>query len=292
MIERIFIPTVNRPNDQITYEALPDVLKDRVTLVVQEWERDQYSYDCDYLVLPSHLNKNDNLCLAKTRDIIHKAGRTMKYGMLDDDLILVRRNAKYWHNEPNMLKSKRHATGDDIVEFIDSCSDWLDEPNVSFCSPSHVEFAPDSRLFCSNAAMTSYGFYNGVDFSNVLDDLPTTVVRYGEDTLFVLSLLSRGYGNRISNVFCVDNKSLGGKLTDTVWADSSYDAVWADHNRIQELYPRYFKVLLDDDGNRIKGGFRDYGKVELNYKKCFNSFHRNLMYNKMFKNLTDIGSVL
>jgi len=283
MIERIFIPTVNRPNDQITYNSLPDELKGRVTLVVQEWERDQYTYDCDYLVLPSELNDKDHLCLAKTRDIIHKAGRTMKYCMVDDDIIMIRRNAKYWNQEPNMEKSKRKATDDDMMDMFQLFDQWLDDPKVSFCSPAHIEFAPDSREYCSNAAMTSFGFYNGPDFSDVLDDLPTTVVRYGEDTLFILSLLARGYGNRISNVFCNDNLSLKGKLIDTVWANSSYNAVWDDHNRIQALFPRYFIVLLDEKNNRIDGGFRNYGKVEVKYKKCFNSYHRNLMYNRMFK---------
>lgn len=283
MIERIFIPTIHRPNDQITYNSLPEILKSRVTLVVQEWERDQYTYDCDYLVLPAEINKSDYLCLAKTRDIIHKAGRTMKYAMIDDDLVLIRRNAKYWNNDSDMLKSKRKANDEDIIEFFELCSKWLDEKTVSFCSPAHIEFAPHHKAYSSNAAMTSYGFYNGPDFSDVLDELPTTEVRYGEDTLFILSLLSRGFGNRISNVFCIDNMSLKGNLTDTVWVENNYNDVWKDHNRIQELYPRYFKVLLDVNGDRIKGGFRDYGKVELNYKKCFNSFNRKHMFNSLFE---------
>ena len=53
---KIYIPTVNRPDNQITYEALPDELKSNVTLVVQKWERDKYNYDCNYLVLPDEIN--------------------------------------------------------------------------------------------------------------------------------------------------------------------------------------------------------------------------------------------
>ena len=35
MIERIFIPTVHRVDQQITFNNLPDELKGRVTMVVQ-----------------------------------------------------------------------------------------------------------------------------------------------------------------------------------------------------------------------------------------------------------------
>ena len=38
MIDKIFIPTVNRIDNQITYNALPDELKRQVVFVVQSWE--------------------------------------------------------------------------------------------------------------------------------------------------------------------------------------------------------------------------------------------------------------
>jgi hypothetical protein len=282
VIEKIFIPTVNRPNDQITYNSFPDELKKRVTLVVQEWEYDQYSYDCDYLVLPKEFNISEHLTLAKTRDIIHKAGTTMKYCMADDDLILYRRNQKYFRKESNMKNSKRIANDDDILEMFELFDKWLDEPTVSFCCPSHIEFAPDPVPYNTNYSMTSFVCYNGPNFSKDLDDLPTTVVRYGEDTLFILGMLSRGYGNRISNEYTVDNISLRGKLYDTVWAKGTFNDVWADHKKIEELFPNYYKILLDDNGDRIKGGFRDYGKVKVNYKSCLNSYHRNEQVKKFF----------
>ena len=47
MIERIFIPTVHRADNQITYNNLPDKYKKIVTMVVQAWERPLYNYDCD-----------------------------------------------------------------------------------------------------------------------------------------------------------------------------------------------------------------------------------------------------
>ena len=95
-MDKIFIPTVNRVSQQITYDGLPDELKSKVTFVVQAWERDQYSYDADYLVLPDELDihKGDRFCLAKTRKHIYEHGQGIKYAVLDDDLHFQRRNSK------------------------------------------------------------------------------------------------------------------------------------------------------------------------------------------------------
>ena len=49
MIDKIFIPTVNRIDNQITYNALPDELKRQVVFVVQSWEREKYNFNVDYL---------------------------------------------------------------------------------------------------------------------------------------------------------------------------------------------------------------------------------------------------
>jgi hypothetical protein len=266
---KIYIPTVNRPDNQITYEALPDELKSNVTLVVQKWERDKYNYDCNYLVLPDEINLSDYLCLAKTRDFIHKNGRNGKYMTVDDDVLFKRRNAKYSTGISDMEKSQRNATHDDILEMFDLFWNWLDEPEVSFCGPAHLENPPANKPFTSNSALSNCVFYNGPDFSGVLDTLPTTVVRYSEDTLFILSLLSKGFGNRISQVFAIDNKA--SKSTTTVWDNSTYEDVWRDHRKIQEYFPEFYKVLLDKNGNRVTGGYRNYGKTKVSYAKAYKS---------------------
>ena len=268
-MERIYIPTVNRAKDQITFEGLPKTLQDKTTLVVQSWERDQYYYDCDYLVLPEEITLSDYLCLAKTRDFIHKTGRNQKYVMVDDDVRFKRRNSKYSTGISDMEKSNRQCNEEDILEMFQLCSGWLDEPEVSFCGPAHSENPPSDKAYSSNAALTNCVFYNGPDFSPFLEELHTTEVRYAEDTLFILSLLSKGFGNRVSQIFCLENVSLKGKLQDTVWNKTEYNDVWRDHNRIQEIFPDFFKVLLDKHGNRVSGGFRNFGKVRTSYSMCY-----------------------
>ena len=88
MIEKIFIPTVHRANNQIAYDALPEELKKRVVMVVQAWEQKEYKYDCEYLVLPdtSEYHFTEYYCLPKTRRFIYEHGKNIKYCVLDDDI--------------------------------------------------------------------------------------------------------------------------------------------------------------------------------------------------------------
>jgi hypothetical protein len=57
MINKIYIPTVCRVDNQITYNNLPKELQKKVVFVVQEWERNQYKIDAEYFVLPSDITK-------------------------------------------------------------------------------------------------------------------------------------------------------------------------------------------------------------------------------------------
>ena len=55
MIERIYIPTAKRENNQITYNNLPDELKKRVIMVLRPDDRPLYNYDCEYLVVDNDI---------------------------------------------------------------------------------------------------------------------------------------------------------------------------------------------------------------------------------------------
>ena len=114
-MEKIFIPTVNRVNQQITYNSLPAELKKKVVFVVQSWEREQYNYPNEYLVLPPEVNLSDYYCISKTRKIIYKAGQNFKYAVLDDDLAFKRRNSRYWTGLSNIAKSKVDASETDTL---------------------------------------------------------------------------------------------------------------------------------------------------------------------------------
>ena len=287
MIDRIFIPTVNRVNDQITLSNIPKSLIDRVTLVVQSWEIKKYKYDVDYLVLPKEINLDDRLCLSKSRKIIYEEGRNLKYCVLDDDLIFKRRNQKRFGFPSDMEKSSRSCSEKDTEEMFNLFDSWLDEKDVSFCGPSQIQNIPQTKLYSSNSSISSCVWFNGKKFNHILDDLPMVEVKYGEDVLFFLSLLSRGYGNRVSQMFCFGNESLKGKMVSDVWDNSTFKEVWKDHKIIEKTFPQFFNILLDEKGRRIKGGFRNYGKVRTFYSKCYKSsqinFPKNILNHNEFE---------
>ena len=139
-MDRIFIPTVNRVNDQITLGQIPKSLKNKVTLVVQSWERKKYKYDVDYLVLPKHINLDDYLCLSKSRKIIYEEGKNLKYCVLDDDLIFKRRNQMRFGKPSNMEKSSRICTEEDIEEMFKLYDGWLNEKDITFFERYHISF--------------------------------------------------------------------------------------------------------------------------------------------------------
>ena len=67
-MDRIFIPTVFRADNQISYNHLSPSLQKKTILVVQAWEKKKYSSDFDLLVLPRKINIHDDyLYLAKHR---------------------------------------------------------------------------------------------------------------------------------------------------------------------------------------------------------------------------------
>ena len=81
MIDKIYIPTFRRVDTQITFDNLPDEYKEKVIMVVQGQERDEYKYDVEYLVV------DDNIGIAKTRELICRDAGKRRFYMVDDQLI-------------------------------------------------------------------------------------------------------------------------------------------------------------------------------------------------------------
>mgnify|MGYP006164903277 CR=1 FL=1 len=270
MIEKIFIPTVHRVNNQITYNNLSKSLKNKVCMVVQAWEIDKYDYECEYLVLPNtdEYHFSEYYCLPKTRLLIYEHGKNIKYAVLDDDIKFLRRNSKYFSNINNMTKSKRNATEADLIEMFDLYGNWLDETTV--CGCSHVENPPGNKPYAENSSLGSALWINGNDFKDHLDSWKLTDVRVMEDTNFLLTLLTNGYSNRVSQEFCFQNQSATKKdIASTVWDQQSFDDTHRDHKIIESRFPNIFKILYDDNGERVAGGYRNYGKVSVQWSKAY-----------------------
>ena len=93
-------------------------------MVVQEQERDEYKYDVEYLVV------GNDIGIAKTRELICRDAGKQRFYMIDDDVLIHRRNAKYFGKEPNMDVSKRICTKDDLDEMFTLFHSWMDDENI------------------------------------------------------------------------------------------------------------------------------------------------------------------
>jgi len=257
MIEKIYIPTAKRENNQITYENMPEELQKRVIMVLRPEDRPLYKYDCEYLVVPDEMVGTWTE-LAQTRKLIHKHAGAIKYAMIDDDIVINRRNAKYWTGVSNMDKSRRKATKEEISLMYEQVSKWLDEPDIGIVGLSAPDVPPSDSEYHDTTNVNTYCFYDGRMISKVIDEMDITSVRVSEDMLFLYEALSRGINSRKSEEWVFDNRSQVDKnLQDTriVWkgmfdetpedyfqTDEHYDCM----RYIQKKYPHGVKIFEKD----------------------------------------------
>ena len=281
MIERIYIPTVRRADNQITFNNLPKTFQERVVMVVEPDERHLYDYPCEYLEIPEKLVGTWTQ-LAETRLFIHKHAGAIKYCVADDDIKIRRRNAKYWTGQSNMEKSKRDATAEEMLDMYETVDKWFDERAIGVVGLSDAGTPPASNEYEDTKDVYSYVFYDGRMLSEVINDMDICSLRIAEDVLFLYEVLSRGINTRKSTEWMYDNRSMVQKdLSDTreVWtgmfknvedrpvnyyqSDAHYDAM----RYIQSKYPHGVKIFEKD--GKMKN--RKY------WKKVYNPKYENTL---------------
>jgi len=278
MIEKIYIPTACRVNNQVTYNNLPKELQEKVVFVVQEWERDQYHYDAEYIVLPPEIKIGAKNALSRTRKIIYNIAKNERYAMLDDDLHFKRRNSKYWNGISNMEKSSRICTEDDVREMFETYDKWLDN-GVTFCGCAQQNNPPFGNVSEDNRAMSSCYWINGADWADKIDEMRLDETRVAQDVLLIIGLLSRGFRNRVSNEFIFANQSIASKKETSIhWDQTEFDEVHENHKLIESMYPKYFKILYDENGDRVPGGFRDFGKTSVKWSQAYKDSQVNTLF--------------
>lgn len=282
MIEKIYIPTLKRIDRQITYDQLPDDLKKRVVMVVQSWEREQYNYDCEYFVLPDYVTPEHPTPIATTRKLIYENAGKIKYAVIDDDLFFYRRNSKYWSDVPDMEKSKRRCTEEDMRLMFQTFSEWLDNEKVSFCGPVSDGIRPSNTLYDEIRSLSGAFFFNGNDFYDDLPDMRLDEVRVCEDVLMNLELFTRGYGNRLSNQFIFSNGSFNSSknnIPSEIWDNQSVEMSSNDFEKLQSMFPGIFTLVYDKDnsGKQKSGGYRGIGKCRVRWKKAYENSIANTL---------------
>ena len=246
MIEKIYIPTVRRATKQISFLNLPDELKKRVTMVIDPNEKHLYNYDCEYLCIPENLVGTWTQ-LSETRLFIHKHAGDIRYAVVDDDLILKKRNQKYFGDVSDMETSKRPATPNEIMRMYNLMNEWLDEDNIGICGISDAGIPPGDKRYLDTVNVFAYTFYDGAVISKHINDMNITSNRIAEDITFMFECFSRGINSRKSCEFMYDNRSTTKELADTriIWSemfDKMPDNVFQSdehHKAIIDLKKRY-----------------------------------------------------
>ena len=254
MIDKIYIPTLGRSDNQITYNTFPQKWKDIVVMVIQKHEVGLYDYPCEYHIV------DDNIGIAKTRELIYYLAGKSRYIIIDDDITFKRRNAKYYNKESNMEKSKRFATEEEILSMYEIMDKWLDEKDIGVIGLSDAGIPPQSSYYEDTRGVYSYIFHDGRMLSKVIDDMDITSIRIAEDVLFLFEVLSRGINTRKATEWLYENQSLFDKTLQEsrlVWTamfdkndqpenyyqtDLHMDAI----KYIQSKYPHALKISEKD----------------------------------------------
>ena len=203
MIEKIYIPTFRRVDKQIALNSIPQYYKSKVVLVVQEQERDDYKYDVDYLVV------GNNIGIAKTRECIYRDAKNIKYGVIDDDIIMYRRNCRYYNLEPNMQTSKKPIVDkEDWSDMFNQINKYLDEDDVLMVGHREHSFPPLSDPknkrggISKNCAIFSCFWIDGKKLSSFIDEVDWCEFELSEDVALNFEILTRGWQTVRIDEFC------------------------------------------------------------------------------------------
>tara|TARA_Y100001973_G_C5179254_1_gene323842 strand:+ start:758 stop:1615 length:858 start_codon:yes stop_codon:yes gene_type:complete len=275
MIDKIYIPTLGRPNEQVTWDNLPEPLREKVCFVIHEREKDLYKYDADYLVLPDSLDR-----ISKVRkEIVYDADET-RFCMWDDDVIFYRRNRKYYGDlringvyVPDVLKednkplSKWKMKNRDFVEMFAQFNEWFDnEENLIHIGHRRTNLPPMGSTQ-DNVFFNSMHCIDGKKLKTIRDDIDWDLCLVGEDANFMLEYLTRGYTNRRTDLYSAHWGSYqeGGC---SEYRDSKLHN--QEHEKLMKRWPEYVSIRKEmmaqgKDGKNI-GIIKEF---KYNMKKAY-----------------------
>ena len=257
MMNKIYIPTLGRHNQQITFDNLPKFLQDKTVLVVQPHEKHLYN-NYPILILPE-----DWLGISKTRKwIIENAGKSF-FGMFDDDFKLVKRHTT--------SPTKRPLTEDDWIEFHDKTYDWL-KNDVSFVGIRRGNLPPSNDIIYNSETIVAT-FYNGHKLPDP-NDLVWNHDLLSEDINFHLQLLLKGHKNKVWGKYGYIGKWAQDGGCQVGPNKRTIDLMNRSHDRLIELYPDFVKW-------KIKHGEQQYGGG--NYKGLIGFKMIKVFYSKAAK---------
>ena len=256
----IYIPTFKRHDKQIFFDNLPDRLKSKVIFVVQKQEEHLFK-DKNILVV------DDDIGIAKTREIIYKTAGDKRYLVVDDDVIVQRRNAKYFSKPSNMEGSKRILTDDDWTELENRLNKCHDEGHI-LCGFKHGTILPrfNQPIFYNGGIFCIFSI-DGKQFSKIIDSIDLCYVPISEDVHLNLELLSRGYPNAIMEEFCINqisNKEGGCKTFRTQQLEDKC------FKKLHKKFPKWVKIY--ETKSNYRNLFSPTFKTRVYYSRAYKDF--------------------
>ena len=256
-IDKIYIPTFKRHDKQIFFESLPDRLKDKVIFVIQKQEEHLFP-DKNTLVV------EDNIGIAKTREIIYKTAGKKRYLVVDDDVLLHRRNATYFSEPSNMEGSKRKLTDNDWNELLRRLN-YQHDNNHIICGFKFSAILPrfNQPTFYNGGVFAIFSI-DGEQLNKVIDEIDFNYVPIQEDVHFNLELLTRGYPNAIMEEFCYHQKYNNDGGCNTFRTQQMEDMC---AEKLNKKFPKYYTI--------------DYSKTST--KRTIGKLRTRVMYSKAYK---------
>ena len=190
-MDYIVIPTLGRIDKQITYQSLPEFLREKTVFVVQHHEFEKMSelYQ-NVMCLPKSITS-----ISPTREWIFNKFKNYRFFVMDDDL-------RFHHKDPIIDPSNGEHTGKWNVTYMDK-DDW--EACIGDCNymmdhgyvhggliPTYAPPQYAAWPWRANQRVSTNVFFDG---PNVPDGIEWTRLRFSSDFDAMLQLISAGYAN-------------------------------------------------------------------------------------------------
>ena len=249
MIDCIYIPTLGRSHNQITFDNMTENAQRVTRLVVQPKEKDLYP-NYPIIVLP-----DNDIGITATRKWIWNKGKNQRYIVMDDDVKMACR--KPWHDGE---KTKRLMTESDWHHMLTEISQWMDE-GIAWGGCRTGGLPPAGKEYIDNTGTAEVFFFDGTQLPDA-DELDWELST-AEDISLSLQLLSKGYSNRVWDRFVYLSDFVG---TEGGCMDMGRDLkmINENHAKLISKFPNYVSY---NGTKEMMGG--TFNKIKVQYKKAY-----------------------
>ena len=259
----VYIPTLGRVDNQITYDNMPEWIQKTTCFVIQPKEEASFREhwpESNILVLP----ENDYGICNTRKWIVDNAGDTM-YMMIDDDMVFWKRNVDRATGKKNADASNEPFSPEDWTSLMGWVNDKLaGDYTIAGCrSRGMPPYGSDDIQF---GRIMQVFFING---SKLHRDKLEWVLDSSEDVHFIIQVLQMGGKTVTSDKFlyvCEAYHSEGGCKLSGRTSDSSL----ADMNRLAGMYPKI--ITMKGEFLQLKNDFT-HQKHTLHLRKAYNPYY-------------------